>query len=98
MASLFKTICPSFVEHRWQFLFETLSWIAPRQQCLAYLKLEELSGGRDDGDGQDAALLSSKSTGVACWFVWRCCPQCGLTEILGTDWARKAVSRLGSTI
>ena len=33
MASLFKTICPSFVEHRWQFLFETLSWIAPRQQC-----------------------------------------------------------------
>ncbi|CAE7327274.1 CELA2A, partial [Symbiodinium sp. CCMP2456] len=59
MASLFKTICPSFVEHRWQYLFETLSWIAPRQQCLAYLKLEELSGGRDDGDGQDAALLSS---------------------------------------
>ena len=59
MASLFKTICPSFVEHRWQFLFETLSWIAPRQQCLAYLKLEELSGGREDGDGQDAALLSS---------------------------------------
>ena len=97
MASLFKTICPSFVEHRWQFLFETLSWIAPRQQCLAYLKLEELSGGREDGDGQDAALLSSNQLELLAGLCGDAVHNVD-TEILGTDWARKAVSRLGSTI
>ena len=39
---LFKTICPSFVEHRWNYLFETLDWLLPRKQALEYMKLQDL--------------------------------------------------------
>ena len=44
---LFKDKCPQFVLHRWQYLYETLHWLIPRQAALRFLNLEEL-GSRDE--------------------------------------------------
>ena len=44
---LFRTVCPSFVEHRWEYVFETLEWLLPRKHALSFMSLRDLAE-RDD--------------------------------------------------
>eukprot|EP00438_Fugacium_kawagutii_P030653 Skav221859 [mRNA] locus=scaffold1175:374498:380999:- [translate_table: standard] len=50
LASVFKVICPQFVEHRWQYLYECVEWVLPRKNALQYLKLNDIVEGSQRGD------------------------------------------------
>ena len=97
MLSLFKTICPQFVEHRWEYLYETLEWIAPRQSALEFLKLKDFANAADERDNpaqNEQHQLSSKQLelltnlcdgGPKARCFWA---MCGLTKIL-SDWGHQ---------
>ena len=42
--SLFRTICPRFTEHRWEFLFETLDWVMTHKAALMLVQMEDHMG------------------------------------------------------
>ena len=43
MCDLFKTLCPEFVDHRWEYLYDALEWAVPREKALQFLKLHDFS-------------------------------------------------------
>lgn len=98
--SLFKTVCPQFVEHRWEYLYETLEWVAPRKRALEFLKLKDFSTAaaeRDNPSHTEQHQLSSKhlellsnlcDDGPGARRFWA---MCGLAKIL-SDWGH-GVSR-----
>ena len=94
LAGLFKSICPQFVEHRWEYLFETLEWVAPRKSALEFLKLRDFTNAaaeRENPSRSEQHHLSSKhlellsslcDDGLAARRFWA---MCGLCKIL-SDW------------
>lgn len=58
---MFRHICPSFAEHRWEHLFETLAWVIPRKEAFQLLKLDDLlspsSSAEQDGEALSAYQL-----------------------------------------
>jgi hypothetical protein len=94
LVGLFKTVCPQFVEHRWEYLFETLEWVAPRKSALEFLKLRDFTNAaaeRENPSQNEQHHLSSKhlelltslcDDGVAARRFWA---MCGLCKIL-SDW------------
>eukprot|EP00435_Cladocopium_sp_Y103_P003467 s3184_g1.t1 len=95
MLNLFKTVCPQFVEHRWEYLYETLDWVAPRKSALELLKLRDFSNAaaeRDNPSQNEQHQLSSKHLelltnlcddgSITARRFWA---MCGLTKIL-SDW------------
>ena len=43
LCDLFKTLCPEFVDHRWEYLYDALAWAVPREKALQFLKLHDFS-------------------------------------------------------
>ena len=98
MLNLFKTVCPQFVEHRWEYLYETLDWVAPRKAALEFLKLRDFSSAaaeRDNPSQNESHQLSSKHLelltnlcddgSITARRFWA---MCGLTKIL-SDWGHQ---------
>lgn len=52
--ALFKIVCPSFIDSRWHFLYETLGWIMGRKAALQLLRLDDIL------QGEQASKTSSE--------------------------------------
>ena len=66
-AANFKHICPSYTEHRWHYLYDTLEWIVPRRAALEFLKLDDLLQGENSSKADSEHSLSKAE-----WEMLRC--------------------------
>ena len=102
LADLFRVVCPQFVEHRWQYLYECVQWVLSRKAALQYLKLNDIaqSGERDSGESDKhqlssrhlellANLSASNEQSLRFWTT------AGLTMILAT-WGHRVSGYLHS--
>ena len=65
--ALFKHVCPSYTEHRWHYLYDTLEWIVPRRAALGLLKLDDLLQGENSSKADSEHSLSKAE-----WEMLRC--------------------------
>lgn len=53
LRALFRQLCPPFVDHRWEYLYETLAWVLPRKQAFMYLRLDDFTSSASSRNPED---------------------------------------------